>query len=43
MTNGIAHRRWLNQSNPKLAGLITDLIGKDYIYDADKLRGPAEI
>ncbi len=39
MTNGIAHRRWLNQSNPELAGLITDLIGKDYIYDADKLQG----
>ena len=27
VTNGIAHRRWLNQSNPKLSGLITDLIG----------------
>ena len=39
VTNGIAHRRWLNQSNPKLAGLITDLIGKNYIYDADKLQG----
>ncbi|RKJ40287.1 glycogen/starch/alpha-glucan phosphorylase [Acutalibacter sp. 1XD8-33] len=39
VTNGIAHRRWLNQSNPQLAGLITELIGKDYIYDADKLSG----
>lgn len=39
VTNGIAHRRWLNQSNPKLASMITDLIGKDYIYDADKLSG----
>ena len=38
VTNGIAHRRWLNQSNPKLAGLITDLIGKDYIYDAAALE-----
>ena len=37
VTNGIAHRRWLNQSNPKLASLITELIGEDYIYDADKL------
>ena len=37
VTNGIAHRRWLNQSNPQLAGLITDLIGTDYIYDASKL------
>ena len=42
VTNGIAHRRWLNQSNPELAKLITQLIGKDYIYDADKLQGPAE-
>ena len=39
VTNGIAHRRWLNQSNPKLAGLVTELIGRDYIYDADKLSG----
>ena len=39
MTNGIAHRRWLNQSNPKLSGLITDLIGSEYIYDAGKLSG----
>ena len=42
VTNGIAHRRWLNQSNPKLASLITSLIGRDYIYDADKLRGLAK-
>lgn len=39
VTNGIAHRRWLNQSNPQLASLVTELIGKDYIYDADKLSG----
>ncbi len=39
VTNGIAHRRWLNQSNPKLAELVTGLIGRDYIYDADKLSG----
>ena len=39
VTNGIAHRRWLNQSNPKLASLITDLIGSEYVYDADKLQG----
>lgn len=38
VTNGIAHRRWLNQSNPKLASLITELVGTDYIYDADKLQ-----
>ncbi len=39
VTNGIAHRRWLNQSNPQLAALVTELIGRDYIYDADKLSG----
>ncbi len=38
VTNGIAHRRWLNQSNPELAGLLTDLIGPDYIHDAAKLE-----
>ena len=39
VTNGIAHRRWLNQSNPKLASLITGLIGGEYVYDAGKLQG----
>lgn len=39
VTNGIAHRRWLNQSNPARAKLITELIGPDYIYDASKLEG----
>lgn len=39
VTNGIAHRRWLNQSNPCLASLITDLIGPGYIKDASKLIG----
>ena len=38
VTNGIAHRRWLNQSNPELAKLITGLIGKDYIYDSFALK-----
>lgn len=37
VTNGIAHRRWLNQSNPELASFITELIGKDYITNAEKL------
>ena len=38
VTNGIAHRRWLNQSNPRLAALITELTGDGYIHDASKLR-----
>ena len=37
VTNGIAHRRWLNQSNPRLASLITELIGNGYIKDASQL------
>lgn len=38
VTNGIAHRRWLNQSNPELADLATELIGDGYIRDAAKLE-----
>ena len=38
VTNGIAHRRWLNQSNPGLASLITDLIGDGFVKDASKLE-----
>ncbi len=38
VTNGIAHRRWLNQSNPELAALITELIGDGYIHDAAELE-----
>ena len=37
VTNGIAHRRWLNQADPLLAGLISDLIGDKYIRDASQL------
>ena len=38
VTNGIAHRRWLNQSNPKLAGFITNLIGNGFTKDANELE-----
>ena len=38
VTNGIAHRRWLNQSNPKLSKLISELIGDGYILDASQLK-----
>ena len=39
VTNGIAHRRWLNQSNPELAGLLNECIGDSYILDAAALSG----
>jgi glycogen phosphorylase len=38
VTNGIAHRRWLNQANPELASLVTELIGDGYIRDASQLE-----
>ncbi|MBE5730431.1 MAG: glycogen/starch/alpha-glucan phosphorylase [Clostridiales bacterium] len=37
VTNGIAHRRWLTQANPRLAGLIGELIGDGYRRDASQL------
>ena len=42
VTNGIAHRRWLNQSNPELCALIDDCIGTGYAKDAEKLNGLAK-
>lgn len=38
VTNGIAHRRWLCQSNPELTELITELTGDGFIKDASKLE-----
>lgn len=37
VTNGIAHRRWLCQSNPELSALIKDCIGNGFVMDAKKL------
>ncbi len=37
VTNGIAHRRWLCQSNPELSSLIGELIGGDFVSDASNL------
>ena len=37
VTNGIAHRRWLNQSNPELCKLLNECIGDGYARDAAKL------
>ncbi len=38
MTNGITPRRWLNQSNPPLAELISSKIGKDWVKDLSELK-----
>jgi len=38
VTNGIAHRRWLCQSNPGLSSLIAERIGDGFISDASKLK-----
>lgn len=37
-TNGITQRRWLLQSNPQLASLITELIGDEWITDLSQLK-----
>ena len=37
-TNGITQRRWLLHANPKLAELITETIGKDWITNLDELK-----
>lgn len=37
VTNGIAHRRWLCYSNPKLAKHIEELIGTGYRKDPEQL------
>jgi len=38
VTNGIAHRRWLCQSNPRLSGFITELIGDGFVNNAAELE-----
>lgn len=38
VTNGIDHRRWLDQINPDLSGLIQELIGPDFITQPEKLQ-----
>lgn len=37
VTNGIASRRWLHQSNPALSGLLRELIGPNYLRDLSSL------
>ena len=38
VTNGIAHRRWLCQSNKELSSLITDLIGDGFVKNGAELE-----
>lgn len=38
VTNGIAYRRWLAQSNPGLTKLLADTIGAGFLKDAGALR-----
>jgi len=37
VTNGIAHRRWLCQANPRLTGFLSDLIGGEFVYNGNEL------
>lgn len=39
VTNGVTPRRWVLQSNPKLAGLIRGRIGEGWIKRMEELRG----
>lgn len=38
VTNGIASRRWLYQSNPRLNDFITELIGDGFMHDMSQLE-----
>lgn len=38
VTNGIAHRRWLHQSNSRLSALLDDTIGHGWYKDANVLK-----
>lgn len=37
VTNGIAHRRWLNQSNPELSALLCECIGDEFVLHGERL------
>ena len=37
VTNGIAHRRWLCQANLRLTSMLSDLIGGEFVYNAECL------
>ena len=37
-TNGVTHRRWLAQCNPRLGELITEVAGEQWVNDLDRLE-----
>lgn len=37
VTNGIAHRRWLCQANPRLTSFLTEKIGGGFVHNAGEL------
>lgn len=42
-TNGVTPRRWLNQCNPKLSALLTEVTGSDaWVSDLDRLADYAD-
>ena len=42
VTNGVAHRRWLCYSNPKLCALLDELIGTGYRSDLNEISALRE-
>lgn len=42
-TNGVTPRRWLQQCNPGLCGLIQEAIGPGFMTDAGKLEGLRDV
>ncbi len=38
VTNGIAHRRWIGQSNPELTNYLTNLLGVDFLKDLSTIE-----
>jgi starch phosphorylase len=38
VTNGVTPRRWLALSNPRLAGLISEAIGEEWLKDLERLH-----
>jgi starch phosphorylase len=41
-TNGVTPRRWIALANPRLAALLTEVLGDGWVSDLDRLRGLEE-